>query len=292
MALYSPSNFFIGQLRKLFKNRVKDGRLAYLGDGTGRVEVPDRRGYVYYRFELGGSPGIARSAGANFPVYEGAEVYVAVGYNGEPEIVGAVWQRMDEAGVDTRVFNQMHQQSKWVNLWAITIGLCTATATSATSSFLVSVKKHLTYSNNAFRYFETGVEADKLDLEPHNPATDMHRYAVVWQDVYGAVGEVTASTAQSLFTPLDLTDINEAVAQRPPDAIPYKAFVLVNNGGTLRQSVSEVDLRQFLNTPPVWGFPNPVVYRERIHPGRQVIVSGLEVTGDLEVLGDLLDIAA
>lgn len=292
MTLYAPINSFVENLRKLFKNRVKDGRKAYLGDGTGRCEVPDRLGYYYYRFELGGSPSIARSGNASFPVYEGSEVYIAIGYNDEPEIVGAVYQRLDQSGVDTRTFNQMHQQSKWVYLWQITIGLATATATNATDSFLVSIKKHLTYVNNVFAYFETGEEADKLDLEPYNPAVDMHRYAVVWQDTYGSIGEVTVSTAQSLFMPLDISDVNQAVAARPPDAIPYKAFVLANAGGTLRQSITEIDLRQFLNVPQTWGFPNPVAYRERIQPNRQQLFTGsLVVTGSLQVLGSLIGIA-
>lgn len=290
--IYAPTNSMVEGLRRLFKTRVKDGRLAYLGDGTGRTEVPDRKGYYYFRFELSGAPSIARAGFAAFPVYDGAEVYIARGHNGEPEIVGANYARMDQSGIDTRTFNPLHQSSKWVNLWDLTIGLATATATSVTDSFLVSVKKHLTYHGNVFRFFETGETAVKFDTAPFNPGIDEWRYAIVWQDIYGAVGEVTASTTQSLFTPLDLTDINEAVVLRPPDAIPYKAFVLSNNGGTLRQSVSEVDLRQFLQTPQIWGFPNPVVYRERIHPGRQVIVSNLTVTGNLEVLGNLLDIAA
>lgn len=291
MTLYAPINSFVENLRKLFKNRVKDGRKAYLGDGTGRCEVPDRLGYYYYRFELGGSPSIARSGNASFPVYEGSEVYIAIGYNDEPEIVGAVYQRLDQSGVDTRTFNQMHQQSKWVYLWQITIGQTIATATSTTNSLLVSVKKHLTYFNNTFSYFETGEEADKFDFTPYPTAADEHRYALVWRDAYGNVGEITASTAQSLFMPLDIGDVNEATAQRPPDGVPYKAFVLANNGNTLRQSITEIDLRQFLNVPQTWGFPNPVAYRERIHPDRQVLFAGSQVvTGSLEVLGSLVGI--
>lgn len=292
MTLYAPINSFVENLRKLFKNRVKDGRKAYLGDGTGRCEVPDRLGYYYYRFELGGSPSIARSGNASFPVYEGSEVYIAIGYNDEPEIVGAVYQRLDQSGVDTRTFNQMHQQSKWVYLWQITIGQTIATATSTTNSLLVSVKKHLTYFNNTFSYFETGEEADKFDFTPYPTAADEHRYALVWRDAYGNVGEITASTAQSLFMPLDIGDVNEATAQRPPDGVPYKAFVLANNGNTLRQSITEIDLRQFLNVPQTWGFPNPVAYRERIHPDRQVLFAGSQVvTGSLEVLGSLIGIS-
>jgi hypothetical protein len=300
MTLYSPINSFVEKVRLLFKRRVQDTQLAYLGNGAGVVEIHDRDGYVYARFPGGkdasgnaqfSPPFPVRSAGAAFQVFEGCPVKVKYGSNDELEIDSAVYQALDQAGIDTRTLNPLHQQSKWVYIWQITIGICTAVANTVNDSLLVSVKKHLTYYNNTFSYFETGTEAEKIDLAPYMPAADMHRYALVWKDAYGNIGEVTTSTTQSLFMPLDINDINEAVAQRPPDAVPYKAFVLANNGGTLTQNVQEVDTRQFMNVPQTWGFPNPVAYRERIHPDRQVLYAGsLVVTGSLEVLGSLVGI--
>lgn len=297
--LYNPVTAFIETTRKLFKSRVRDAQLAYLGDGTGRVEVPDRRGYVYIRFPGGkdangfatfSTPGIARSSGAAFLNFEGAAVYVAIGYNDEFEIVSANYQQLDQSGIDTRVLNPLHQQSKWVYLWQLTIGLATAVATTTTGSLLVSVKKYLHYVNNTFQFFEIDDLADKVNLSSYIPATDMQRYAAVWIDTYTNTAHVTTSTTQSLFTTLDDIDIQELVAQRPPDAIPHKAFYLANNQGTITQNpVSDIDLRQFLNMPPVIGFQSPVAYRERIQPGRQQLFTGsLVVTGSLEVLGSLV----
>lgn len=303
--LYSPFTFFKETARLLFQKRVKDGQLAFLGDtdGTGaRVEVPDAPGYVYARFQnvpdangnaTFSAPFLVRSGNAAFQNYPGASVYVAVGYNGELEIVSANYQELTRNGIDTRTLNPLHQQSKWVYLWQLTIGLCSAVANSVNGSFLVTIKKYRHYVDNIFQTFETGAQADKIDLAPYVPAVDMHCYAAVWVDTYANTAHVTTSTAQSLFTTLDDTDIQECVADRPPDAIPHKLFYLSNAQGTItQQATRDVDVRQFLNTPPTWGFPNPVAYQERIHPDRQQLFAGsLVVTGSLQVLGSLIGVA-
>lgn len=304
MSLYNPFTYFKETARLLFQKRVKDGQLAFLGDsdGTGaRVEVPDAPGYVYARFQnvpdangnaTFSAPFLVRSGNAAFQNYPGASVYVAVGYNGELEIVSANYQELTRNGIDTRTLNPLHQQSKWVYLFQLTIGLCSAVANSVNGSFLVTVKKYRHYVNNIFQTFETGAQADKIDLAPYIPAVDMHCYAAVWVDTYANTAHVTTSTAQSLFTTLDDTDIQECVVERPPDAIPHKLFYLSNNQGTVtQQAAKDVDVRQFLNTPAVHGFPNPVAYRERIHPDRQVLFAGsLVVTGSLQVLGSLIGV--
>lgn len=298
MTLYNPISTFVQNMRLLFKRRVQDSQPAVAGNGLGTTDVPDRIGYVYARFPAGkaadgGSlftpPFTVRSAGAVFPNYDGADIHVAYNRNRELQIVEGNYQALDKAGIDTRSFNPLHQQSKWVYLWQLTIGLCTAVATTLNDSYLVSIKRHLTYANNVFSYFETGEAADKIDLSAYVPAVDMHCYAAVWRDTYTNAIEVTTSTAQSLFTPLDVTDLNQLATSRPPDSVPYKAFVLANNAGTISQNAADIDLRQLLNTPTAWGFPVPVAFRERIQPNRQQVVYGsLPVTGSLEVLGSLV----
>lgn len=305
MSLYEPFTAFLETSRKLFKKRVKDGQLAFLGDKTdpgARTDVPDAPGFLYARFpgvpDANGNatfsaPFLVRAGDAAFQNYPGASVYVAVGYNGELEIVSANYQELTRNGINTATLNPLHQQSKWVYKWQLTIGLASAVANSVNSSFLVTVKKYLRYSDNVFASAETGEQADKVDLSAYMPATDMHRYATVWLDAYTGVYEVTTSTTQSLFTPVDDTDLQETVTERPPDAVPHKTFYLANNAGTVHQNaVSDRDVRQFLNTPHVWGFPNPVAYRERIHPDRQqLFVGSLVVTGSLEVLGSLVGLS-
>lgn len=303
MTIYAPLTSAVEFLRGQFQRRVGDGTLAYLGNGSGRVDVIGRPGYVYIRTpgvpDASGNatfstPGIARATGVPYLNHEGAPVYVGIGYSGEMEIISAHYASLSQAGINTATLNPLNQQSRWVYLWQLTIGLCSAVATTTSNSFLVTVKKFRHYAGNRFQTFETGLQADKIDLTSYIPAVDNHRYAAVWTDTYGNAAEVTTSTTQSLFTPLDSTDIQELVTNRPPDAIPHKAFYLANNQGTVtQQAASDVDLRQFLNVPQLHGFTSPVSYRERIQPDRQVLFAGeLMVTSELEVLGELVGVPA
>lgn len=306
MTLYSPFTAALEKVRLLFQRRNGDAMPAVLGDKDGagaRTDIPDMKGFVYCRFHnvpdannfaTYGAPMAVRSGTAAYPNYPGAEVYVAYNYAGELEIVGANNRAMDKAGIDTRLFNPANQQSKWVYLWQLTIGLCSAVANSVNDSYLITVKKFRHYVNNTFTTFQTGAQAEKESLASVNPASDMHRYAAAWLDTYLNVLEITTSTTQSLFTPLDSTDIQELVNERPPDAVPLKAFYLANNQGSVtQQAAKDVDLRQFMNMPAVHGFPNPVNYRERIHPDKQAVYHGtltvnatLTVLGKVSVLGD------
>lgn len=297
MGLYTPSNAFVQFMRSLFQRRVKDATIAVLGDGNGRVEVQDRIGFVYARFPDGkdtngnalySAPFMVRSSGAAYQNFQGAQIYVAIGYDGVLEIKSAHYAGLDSAGIDTRTLNPLHQQSKWVYPWQLTIGLVKAVATSATDSTLLMVKSFRHYVNNTFAVASTPLEADKIDVAAYIPATDMHCYVGIWLDTYLNEFVVTTSTAQSLFTPLDATDIQELVNDRPPDAIPLAAKYLANDSDTVTQSVLDVDLRQFLDTPPVWGFPSVIRYQERIQPERTVTTSGILInTSKLTVLGQL-----
>lgn len=278
--LYQPIPAPLQYLRSLFKRRVNDATFAVLGNEAGRVEIEDKIGYVYCRFPDGkDANGDAlystafpvRAADAAYPNYAGAGVYIGIGYSGELEIKSAHYAGLDSAGLDSRTLNPLHQQSKWVYPWQLTIGLVRAVGTAATVSTLLMVKSFRHYVNNVFAIAETPLEADKIDVTAYIPAIDEHCYVGIWLDTYLNEFVVTVSTAQSMFTPLDATDIAELVDDRPPDAIPLAAKYLANDSSGVVQSVLDVDLRQFLDTPTVWGFPTTIAYQERIQPARQVV---------------------
>lgn len=294
---YSPSTTLLQRVRSLFQRRINDGTFAVLGNTEGRVEVPDRIGYVYCRFPDGkdangnalySTPFIVRASNAAYPNYAGAGVYIAIGYTGELEIKSAHYPGLDSAGIDTRTLNPLHQQAKWVYPWQLTMGLVRAVGTATTVSTLLMVKSFRHYVNNVFAIAETPLEADKIDVDAYIPAVDEHCYVGIWLDTYLNEFVVTTSTAQSLFTPLDATDITELVTDRPPDAIPLAAKYLANDSGSVVQSVLDVDLRQFLDTPTVWGFPIEIDYQERIQPNRCVTTSGTVTTlSTLTILGEM-----
>ena len=283
------------RVRGMFKRRVSDGELAYLGDTHGagsRVDVPGKNGYVYVHFPDGrdqnglarySQPTIARASGAPYINAPGSMVYVAVRYNNELEIVSANYAGMDRAGIDTRVLNPLNQQSKFVYPWQLTYGQASAVATSVTTSFRVMVKSFRHYTGNVFKTFSTPLQADKINLSSYVPAANMHCYAAVWIDTYTNTAVVTTSVSQSLFTPLDETDLQELIVRtassRPADGIPLKAFYLSNGQSTIQQSALDVDLRQWLDNPMPWGFPNVLNTLERVRPNRTLVTGPYTITG-------------
>jgi hypothetical protein len=289
--MYRPSNSILERIRGLFKRRVGDAEFAYLGDSHGdgaRVDVPGKIGFVYIHFPNGkdengnalySTPMIARATGVAFLNFPGAGVYVGAGYDGEIEIKAAHYAGLDQAGVDTRVLNPLNQQSKFVYSWQLTYGLANAVATTLTGSFLVTVKSFLHYVGNTFQKYDTPLQSDKIDLASHVPGVDEHRYAAIWIDTYTNTPTVTTSTTQPLDEPMDYTDIQELVTGRPADAMPLKAFYLSDDQSTLRQTAREVDLRQHMATPHIWGFPHALTSLERVRPNYTLVVGPYTASG-------------
>jgi hypothetical protein len=293
--MYRPSSSTTERLKALFKKRIADGDIAYLGDSIlpgARVDVPGRPGYVYVRFPYGRDangytlftpPTMARSSGAAYLNYPGAAVIVAVKYNNELEIVSAHYPSLDRAGINTATLNPLNQQSKFVYPWQLTYGLASAVATAATASTLVMVKKFRHYVGNTLQAFDTPLQADKIDLASYIPAADQHCYAAVWIDTYTNTAVVTTSVAQATSAKLDATDLQElvvrAASSRPADGIPLKAFYLSNDQGTITQSSLDVDLRQWLDNPVAWGFPTTLTTLERVRPGYTLVTGPYAASG-------------
>lgn len=290
--IYRPSNSVIERLRALFKRRVGDTTIAFLGDSDGagaRIDVPGKMGYVYVRFPNGrdtngnviySSPFMVWSAGASYPNSPGFAVNVGFGDDGELEIRSANKKALRQAGINTASLNLLNQQSKFVYPWQWTVGLVSAVATALTSSTLVTVKSFRHYVANIFQTFETPLEADKIDLASYIPAADMQCLAAIWIDTYTNLPEVTTSTPQALNVPFDASDFAEMTAGRPPDAMPLKAFILANGQVKVFQSpINETDLRQHLDTPVPWGFPHTLTTRERVRPGYTLVVGPYTESG-------------
>lgn len=290
--MYQPSSSPLERLRSLFQRRVKDGSLAYIGDGNGKTDVPGKDGYVYVRFSegknLNGTPKLgglttARATGVAFPNYDGSPVYVGYKYNNELEIVSAHYGFLDKIGINTSALNPLNQQSKFVYLWQLTMGLANAVATTTTPSTRVMVKSFRHYVADIFATFDTPLAADKIDLAAYIPAVDQHCYAAVWIDTYTNLPVVTTSIAQAMTTPLNETDLQELIVRtassRPADGIPLKAFYLANDQTTLVSNVLDVDLRQVINNPLAWGFPHALTTLERVRPGRTLVVGPYTATG-------------
>lgn len=297
---YLPSTSEIEILRRLFQNRVGDAWYAVLGDrlGTGaRTDVPGKPGWVYIMFLNGGdangnvsytAPTMVRAAGVAFPNVPGTGLWVGYGYDGDLCVKAAHNKALDAMGINTQVLNPLNQQSRFVYPWQLTYGLASAVGNSTTPSTLVTVKKIRHYTGgNLLQPFDTPLQADKIDLASYIPAADTHCYAMVWLDTYTNDPAVTTSVTQALSSPLSDADLQECVVRsassRPPDAIPFKAFYLSNDQGSITQSDLDVDVRQWLDMPNVLGFPNVLTTLERIRANYTFVTGPFTTSG----VGDL-----
>lgn len=289
--MYLPSNSIIERLRHLFKRRVRDSELAYLGDSHAagaRVDVPGKKGFVYIHFAVGkdengfatyGGVTMARSGTAAYINAPGMPVHVAYNRSNELEVVGTVNAALDEYGIDTRVLNPLNQQSKFVYEWQLTYGLANAVANAVTESTLITVKSFRHYVGNVFQTFATPDVDAKIDVVSVIPGEGEHCFVAVWVDTYTNDYEITSSTPQSTAEDLDETDIQECVSGRPPDAMPLKAFRLANAQTSVRQSSQESSLRQHMATPQLWGFPNVLTTRERVRPNHTLVTGPFTLSG-------------
>ncbi len=290
-----PSNSVIERLRALYQRRNQDSIFAVLGDHDGdggRVDVPGLDGYVYVRVPGGrdangfnnfSNPMVAFSAGVAFPNTVGFGVRIAYDEDGDLFIKSAHKQSLRQAGINISVLNPLNQQSKFVYLWQLTMGLANAVATSLTASTLVTVKSFRYLIGNRFTVYETPFEADKPDLSAYIPSADNHCYAGLWIDPYTNLPVVTTSIAQAITIPLNATDIQELVVRtassRPPNGVPLKAFYLANDQGTIKQSAADVDIRQMLNMDALHGFPNLLTTLERVWPNYTLVTGPYTTTG-------------
>lgn len=297
---YLPSTSEIEILRRLFQNRIGDAWYAVLGDrlGTGaRTDVPGKPGWVYIMFLNGGdtngnvtytAPTMVRAAGVAFPNVPGTGLWVGYGYDGDLCVKAAHNKALDAMGINTQVLNPLNQQSRFVYPWQLTYGMVNAVGNSTTPSTLVTVKKIRHYTGgNLLQPYETPLQADKIDLASYIPAADTHCYAMVWLDTYTNDPAVTTSVTQALSSPLTDADLQECVVRsassRPPDAIPFKAFYLSNDQGSITQNDLDVDVRQWLDMPNVWGFPNVLTTLERIRANYTLVTGPFTTSG----VGDL-----
>ena len=139
-------------------------------------------------------------------------------------------------------------------------------------------------------YAGTTSAASKPDLASYIPAADYQRLICIFFDTYQQEPFVAGSTAQALTTAIDSTDYTECFAQLVHNEyIPLLSLVLSNNQSAIVIDNVKEDLRQFVNAPRVYGFPNPIASGQAIliRDTHQQLVYDLTIEGSLTVEGDL-----
>jgi hypothetical protein len=294
----------LAQFRRLRRGilRKRETRIAILGDGNGTIRVPGKISTVYIR--LPGSMDAntdtsftnlttCKTGTASYPFYEGARVEVGFNRYDELSIIGADTRDMESAGIDSSILNSILPDKAFLYLRNVVRLMSRPVGQSGNTSTLVNVQSLIYHDNygNLLHYAGTQKQSDKVDLASYIPTAGNHRIAVLFLRPVLQTIQVGTSTTQAMTSALDITDYQEAFVGRDPETIPIQAYVLANAAGSIDIRDLGEDLRQFLNMPHAWGFPNPVDQNEIVRSGRTVTHAGdLVTTADLIIDGDFIQL--
>lgn len=273
-----------------------------LGNGSGTVYA--RSGYYYVRFPANTddngnttyTAAIAIRYGGEglIPAKEGVEVLVKRDIDGIPSIFRVDPDYYERAGIDSRAFNMGETFSRWIDVRNIIRWLTRPVGSSSTAdSTLVTIRENPFYVDQYMdwhAYAGTVLEASKVDLAAYIPAADYHCLAIVFFDVLQGTYAVYASTAQAIATALDSTDYDECFEQLPHQEYhPLLSIELADNQSAIDVNDVKEDLRQIMNMPQVYGFPNPIESDKGIfvRSTHQVICYNLTVAGQLTIEGNV-----
>lgn len=277
----------------------KTARLeAVLGNGNGSVYVSKKKSRFWVRVAMStdsngnmtyGQPLPMRYA-PGWPIIEkeGVEVLLFYDYDGELSIERMKTDYFDRADIDSRSFNSASPQDQWLYLRYVVRFLTRPVGASATEdSTLITIRENPFFVDDVlgfYNYAGTTSAASKPDLASYIPAADYQRLICIFFDTYQQEPFVVGSTAQALTTAIDSTDYTECFAQlEHNEYIPLLSLVLSNNQSTITIDNVKEDLRQFVNAPRVYGFPNPIT------SGQAILIRGThtEITANVVVEGRL-----
>lgn len=290
-------SYYADRLRRdLLSERFGDDRECKLGNGNGKVVLADGSNLVWVRELLGanddGSPrlsppfSVRKLPNINFYPAEGQTVWVGLDRHKQLAVKDVSWESMTAQGISTNSANAYDPRTKFNNFETITELYAQAIGTTNSPSTSVNVMPFRYIDDyNQLKYWGGG----QISLASLIPATDLQRCVLIYLKpdltlvAYG-------STTQSLFTPMDATDIQECINQRAADAIPVALFKLANGQVSVTDKALSDHYRQFMNTPPAVGFPYEMRYQFQIRQGYSVVQHGgitISGNGGLTVNGGL-----
>lgn len=284
----------------------KTARLeAVLGNGSGSVYASKTRYWVRVAMRADsdgnmtyGQPLPMRYA-PGYPIIEkeGVEVLLFYDHDGELSIERMKTDYFDRADIDSRSFNSASPQDQWLYLRNVVRFLTRPVGSSATEdSTLITVRENPFFVDDVmdfYIYAGTTSAASKPDLASYIPAADYQRLICIFFDTKQQEPFVAGSTTQALTTAIDSTDLTECFAQlEHNEYIPLLSLVLSNNQSAIVIDNVKEDLRQFVNAPRVYGFPNPIASGQAIliRDTHQEMVYDLTVQGNLTIQGDLVNL--
>lgn len=272
-----------------------------LGDGTGNPYAG--RSLYWVRFPIGTDENgltvytparpVRYSGEASIIAREGVEVLVRVDpYDFAETITRGVPDYSLRANFDSRILNSSDPITKWsdvpqfIRLLARPVGGETAQITVQSNPF------HLDDFGEPSTFSGT-MPDDQIDLDSLGliPAVGYHCLAVIFFDFVANGPVVKVSTTQSLGDALDITDYNECAAQMPHNEwLPLVSLDIGNGVATVSSLNIVEDLRTWLPTPRVYGFPGPIPAGKAIliRETHQEHVTRITVQGKLIIQGKLV----
>lgn len=276
---------------------------AILGDGNGNVYAGKSRYWVRLAAQTDGSGNVTYgeplpiryAAASSIPPLQGVEVLIMVDYDDQLSIERVKPDYFDRANIDSRTFNQAEPYDRFVYLCNVVREMTRPVGSvNGAESTLITIRENPMKINDFLDwaiYGGTTRAADKPDLASYIPAADYHRIICVFFDEFLQEPFITASTAQLLTSALDSTDYDECFVQLLHNEYkPLLALKLADAQTAIDANDLLEDLRQHVNTPRIYGFPNPIPSGKGIliRNTHQEIVYDLTVQGDLIVQGDML----
>jgi hypothetical protein len=285
--------------------REKSVKVGILGNDAGTTVYTNRKSEFWVRFPAGTdsngntlySTALPIRYAPSAPVIEkvGVKVLIKIDYDGHESIKEMAADWFTDNDIDSRVVNpaSSYRVSGWVLLRNIVRMVTRAVGSVANvASTLLTVRENPHFTDDTldwWNYTGTVNEADKVDLASYIPAVDTHCLVIVWFDTFQQEPYVTASTAQALTSGLDSTDYDECYAQLlHNEYIPLVAYRLADDQTGITDNDLINDLRQFMNAPRVYGFPNPIVSGQAIliRDTHQELTYDLTVQGEFTVQGE------
>jgi hypothetical protein len=270
--------------RRIVQARLTPYR-ALLGDGNGTVKAGDGmywvRPYNAANAQNNATPGApyrVRAGSALIVPREGRLVWIYYGPDKHLTVMAYDHDDLIQAGIDPLTVQPNDPYRQWIRFKNIQNFRALPINTGNTPGMLAQVRQLFYYTVTGDLVRWNGTNADThIDLTNYVPAEGFQCYVVLWLRTYNPNGlpdiQVTYSDhIDSIDGALSFTELQQCADAADADTIPIQAFRLADAQTTLTLDDStDLDLRQFMNMPQVYGFPNTIARAYRIHEDFSVV---------------------